>query len=73
MQQKLIEILSQTLKVAPDRITLESDSTSIENWDSLAHMNLIFVIEDSFGIRFSDEQLAHSMSVKQLIEIVGQK
>ncbi|MCE0556222.1 acyl carrier protein [Motilimonas sp. E26] len=71
MQQKLVDILSQTLNVSPELITLASDSTNIESWDSLAHMNLIFAIEDSFDIRFTDEQLTNSMSVKQLLEIIS--
>ena len=43
-----------------DTITLTEDMTAenVPGWDSLAHVNLMFSIEEAFGIRFSDEELA---------------
>jgi acyl carrier protein len=30
---------------------------SIEQWDSLRHMNLVLALEEEFGVRFSEEQI----------------
>lgn len=71
MLEKLTRILSQTLNVSPEQITLESNTNNITSWDSLAHMNVIFAIEDSFDFQFTDEELENSTSVRQLLEIIS--
>lgn len=35
-------------------------------WDSLAHFNLLLLIEESYGVRFSTEELAELKSVAQI-------
>jgi acyl carrier protein len=71
MLEKLIDVLSKTLNVPTEQITIESNATNIQSWDSLAHMNVVFAIEDSFEIQFTDEELENSTSVKQLLEIIS--
>jgi acyl carrier protein len=70
METELITLISTTLGVNETAITLDSSSENTEEWDSLAHMSLIFAIEDHFGIKISDTDLPHSMSVLQLLRIV---
>jgi acyl carrier protein len=53
---------------ADDSIAV-NDATSpedIDAWDSLAHINLMFSLEDEFGVAFRDEEFA---SVKNVGEI----
>jgi acyl carrier protein len=53
---------------ADDAITV-NDATSpedIDAWDSLAHINLMFSLEDEFSVKFRDEEFA---SVKNVGEI----
>ncbi len=71
MEQILFNVIDQTLGLPEGTINLQSSSENVEKWDSLAHMNLIFSIEDSFSITFGDEQLTDSMSVKSLLAIVS--
>lgn len=35
-------------------------------WDSLAHFNLLLLIEETYGVRFSKEQLAELKSLSQI-------
>lgn len=35
-------------------------------WDSLRHMELIFAVEDAFGIQFTEADLAHIRTHAQL-------
>lgn len=71
MLEKIIEIISNTLNIPPEQVTLESDTTNTPMWDSLAHMNVIFALEDCFDIQFTDEELEKSTSVKQLLKIIN--
>jgi acyl carrier protein len=63
MNDKLKQIMVEVLQIEP---SLVGDDMAVGNqpkWDSLRHMNLIFAIEDGFGIRFADEELSELTSV----------
>ena len=63
MNEKLRLIVAGALELDPSEIR---DDTSVENqskWDSLHHMNLIFAIEDGFGVRFDDAVLPRLTSI----------
>jgi acyl carrier protein len=51
-----------------DEIVLDSGLTPAEvpGWDSVAHVNLLFSIENEFGIHFSDAELETLSSVGAL-------
>jgi len=49
-------------------IQLDDETTAedIEGWDSLAHINLMFSIENEFGIRFLGDEFATFRNVGEL-------
>lgn len=70
MEEKLIELLSDVLNVPINQLSVESSTENVEEWDSLKHMNVIFAIEDAFGITIPDELLAETTSVKSLMSVM---
>ena len=40
-----------------DRIEDTASVDTIENWDSLRHINLIVALEEEFGVRFNEEDI----------------
>ena len=52
-----------------DSITLTPETTAadIPAWDSLAHINLMFSIEEAFGVQFVGNQLAEFRNVGELM------
>ena len=46
---------------------------TIENWDSLKHMNLIAVLEEEFNITFSDDEIIEMLSYELIIKIMKEK
>lgn len=63
MDDKLRKIISEVLAVAEDYIDSSTSTETEPRWDSLRHMNLILVIEDVFGVRFSDDEIPLLTSV----------
>ena len=58
-----------------DEIVLE-DSTSandIEEWDSLAHVQLTERIEEDFGLKFSAKELASWVDVGEMVDAMEKK
>lgn len=66
---KLKEVLSAVFEVSIESITEESSSDTIENWDSLRHLNLIIALEEEFDVVIPDEEVGNLVNFK-LIEIV---
>lgn len=68
-EQRLKEVLAKILNVEVAAITEDASPDTIENWDSLRHMNLVLAIEEEFGVELTDEQVVDILSY-QLIKIV---
>ena len=51
-------------------ITAESNADTVEGWDSLAHINLIFSIEQEFEIKFALGELEAMKNVGDMVELM---
>ncbi|MCH7847580.1 MAG: acyl carrier protein [Planctomycetes bacterium] len=45
----------------------------VTGWDSLNHVNLIIQVEEEFGIRFSNDEVANFVNVGELKRLIRQK
>ena len=51
-------------------ITDSTNSSDIDDWDSLNHINLIVVIEKEIGTKFSFEELATLKNVGAMVDLM---
>lgn len=58
-----------------DEIVLEENTTAedIEEWDSLAHVQLIEQIETVFGVRFSAKEMTSWDELGELVDSIQAK
>ncbi len=54
-------------------ITPKSNATNVPNWDSLAHINLIQVIESEFKVKFALGELQDLKNVGDLVHLTLKK
>jgi acyl carrier protein len=54
-------------------LTDETTARDIPKWDSLAHINLMFSIEQSFGVRFKGNELAEMKNIGELKQFLVSK
>jgi acyl carrier protein len=47
-------------------LTPETRPSDVEGWDSLANINIVFGVEEEFGIQFRDDDLANATTVGEL-------
>jgi acyl carrier protein len=67
IEQKVIELIAQKKRIAPESITL--DSTFLElGIDSLDGMDLLFNFEESFKLTIPDDAARQMKSVRQVAE-----
>ena len=58
-----------------DSISVTADTTSadIEDWDSLAHINLMDAVEHEFGLRFKMREVSSMKNVGDLIMLIAER
>jgi len=55
----------------PDLVlTRDSSAKNVEDWDSLAHINLVTAIEKKFKIRFALSELQGLKNVGEMIDLM---
>jgi acyl carrier protein len=54
-------------------ITRESNASTVDGWDSLAHINLVAAIERKFKIRFALGELEDLKNVGDLLDLMETK
>jgi acyl carrier protein len=64
------EHLADELEIDPERITEETRFKEDLEADSLDLYTLVQELEDSYGVRMSDEQAAQILSVGQAVDFV---
>ena len=54
-------------------VTRDLDAKKVPQWDSLGHVQLMVLIEQTFGIRFSADQVGKFRDVGDLIDAIDAK
>jgi acyl carrier protein len=70
---RLQPIFCEVLENSDLVITTSSSAKNVEGWDSLAHINLVSVIEQEFKIRFALGELETLNNVGDMIELMQKK
>ncbi len=77
MEEKIYETLNEIFRdiFDDDEIVVgpETNSDSIEDWDSLEHINLVVAIEKAFDLKFSMDEVTGMKDVGEMVEIIKQR
>lgn len=71
MTDRVLEIIAEILKI--DGETLEQNIDNKEIWNSLQRVEVLFAIEDEFGIQFSEDALAELNTPRKLCNAAVQE
>lgn len=63
MTDPLTEIFAHGLGVSPDVLDEDSSPETIEQWDSLAAMSLVVLIEDTFEVSLTTRDIMKMRSI----------
>ena len=72
IQQAVAKLLSISLgrQVAPtESVTRDSDP----KWDSLKHLQLVLMLEEQFGVQFSEEEMGTLRSSDEIVQAIEAK
>jgi acyl carrier protein len=66
-------IAADLFDVPLEHVLPHSSPATIENWDSLKHLNLVLGVEGEFGVQFSPEEIAQMQTVENIAWLVQNK
>jgi acyl carrier protein len=66
--EKTRYVIATTLKVTPEKITRETSDKDLASWDSLAHVNLMMSLEQTFDLFLEVEDFPRLTSVPAILE-----
>ena len=66
MINRIKKVMASVFGISESDIDENASPATIEQWDSLRHMNLVLALEDEFGVSFSDEDIVQMMNLKLL-------
>lgn len=64
LEKRLRGIFADVFDVSKKEINDESSPETIENWDSLRHLQLTMALEEDFGISLSTDEIIEMLSFK---------
>ena len=67
MMRRVLQIM-QTVFGVP--VLSLSTIDTVEEWDSLKHMELVMALEDEFGFTFDDEEIPEITTVERIVQAV---
>jgi acyl carrier protein len=68
--EQVRNIASDIFGVPSDKITAESSPETIENWDSMRHLNLVLAVEEKFGVQLDPEDIERMKNIGAVAELV---
>ena len=71
MQEKMIALIEELLKVPVGTINIDTRIEDVEEWDSLAHVTIIGELEERLGVVIPLEDAIEIYSVRELFEKAG--
>ncbi len=73
LHERLEEVFRQVFDSEHLKLADEMMAPDIEGWDSVTHINLMFGIEQAFGVRFNGNELAEMKNIGELKQFLTGK
>jgi acyl carrier protein len=73
IDQQVCQIAADVFGVPLAKITRESSPQTLENWDSVQHLNFVLAMEQGLNLQFEPEDIEQIQNVGAAIELVKQK
>jgi acyl carrier protein len=73
MEEKIKKIMSDVFLIDISTINKSSSQDTIDNWDSIGHLNLITSLEETYKIIFDEEEIIQMLNFELVCLITTEK
>ena len=70
---RLKQIFAELFELDPSTIDGTTSVDNVERWDSLQHISMIVSVEQEFGVRFSEEEMAELLNYERVRATLARK
>ena len=70
VKARLVDCFAAVFQSAPPGELEQGTTESISDWDSLATVKLVAVVEEEFGVMIDLEELEHLTSFERVLQVV---
>ena len=67
------QIAADVLDLPLNQVTAQTSPQSVENWDSVQHLNLVLALEEAMGVQLEPQDIDQIRSVGAAIDVVRKK
>lgn len=71
-KEEFIRRIENDLEITGTQLTESTSISSIDEWDSLAAMTVLAIIDENFNLNFSISELNEVSSIGDIIRLVGE-
>jgi len=73
MEQKLVKVLMDIFQIS-EKETRQASMTTVLNWDSLTHIELMMTLEEEFGIpRIIPDEIVLMVNIESIKSVLRDK
>ena len=67
------QVAADVFNLPLNQVTAETSPRTVENWDSVQHLNFVLALEETMGIGLAPEDIEQIRSVGDAIDVVRKK
>jgi acyl carrier protein len=73
LTNKVIEVVSSSLKIDKEKLNEKSGLGDVVKWDSLNHAGLVVDLENHFDVGFGFDELDKIITIEAIVESLEEK
>ncbi len=73
MEEKVKELMSVMFAIDVETISHDSTMQNTKGWDSLSNMNLMLMLEQECGVKFSDNEITDVKKYNDITDLITLK
>jgi acyl carrier protein len=73
MEKELLEQLEDILELETGSIMLSDTFRDFDNWDSMANLSVIAMLDDSFGVNINSQDFKNLITVGDLVNEIKKR
>lgn len=70
MQEKFLELVKEVLEIEDREVQLEDKFKEYDEWDSLANLSLVAMLDDEFGVVIDNQKFKNMQTLQELFDEV---
>jgi acyl carrier protein len=71
--EKMSAIIRELFDEYDGRVTRELSAGDVPQWDSLANVRFVLLVEKTFGVRFSAREVGNLKNIGGLLDIIAKR